>query len=133
MKARLRRFPDLAALTRAALAEVTGLAREAVAARGRFSLALSGGSTPLPLYAAMAREGIGVPPGSVLYFFGDERLVPTGDWRSNFGAIAPVLFTPSAIPVGNIHPMPADIRPASLAAETYAEEIRAAFGAKPKR
>ncbi|EFL52887.1 6-phosphogluconolactonase [Solidesulfovibrio fructosivorans JJ]] len=129
MSARAKAFPSPAAMTEAALAYVAEAARESVAARGRFALALSGGSTPLPLYAAMARRGFGAPPQDTLFFFGDERLVPVGDPRSNFGAISPILFTPSPIPVGNIRPMPVEITPPAAAAATYEEEIRQAFGA----
>lgn len=131
MNADVRRFPDAAALTEAALAVVTRAAREAVAARGRFAIALSGGSTPLPLYAAMARQGFGAPFASTLFFFGDERIVPVGDRRSNFGTISPILFTPAPIPVGNIRPMPVEIRPATLAAETYEAEVREVLGGTP--
>jgi 6-phosphogluconolactonase len=127
----VRRFADLPALTGAALEAVSRIAREAVAARGRFAIALSGGSTPLPLYAAMAGRGFGAPFASTAFFFGDERLVPVGDRRNNFGAIAPVLFTPSPIPVGNIHPMPVEVRPAALAAEAYEAEVLEALGGSP--
>ena len=132
MSARVERFADGPGLTAAALALVTAAARAAVAARGRFVLALSGGSTPLPLYAAMARQGLGTPFDKIGFFFGDERLVPVSDRRSTFGAVAPLLFTPAPIPVGNIHPMPVEIRPATLAAETYELELREAFGIGPK-
>lgn len=132
MNATIRRFPHASALTTAALSTLTTAAREAVAARGRFLLALSGGSSPLPLYEAMARQGLGVPFDTVCFFFGDERLVPVGDRRSTFGAVTPLLFTPAPIPVGNIHPMPVEIRPATLAAETYESELREAFGIGPK-
>uniref|UniRef100_I2PZ60 6-phosphogluconolactonase n=1 Tax=Desulfovibrio sp. U5L TaxID=596152 RepID=I2PZ60_9BACT len=128
MNAHVRRFPDIPALTEAALAAVARIARQAVAARGVFTIALSGGSTPMPLYAAMADRGLGAPFSSTVFFFGDERVVPVGDRRSNFGAIAPVLFTPSPIPVGNIHPMPVEVRPLEHAAETYEAEVREALG-----
>lgn len=131
MNAVIRRFPGAAALTRAALTVVSDAAREAVAARGRFAVALSGGSTPLALYAAMAREGFGAPFEATLFFFGDERLVPVADDRNTFGAVAPILFTPTPAPVGNIHPMPVEIRPAELAAETYEAEVCEALGAGP--
>jgi len=127
----VRRFPSPAAMTAAALTLVTDAARQAVAARGRFSVALSGGASPLPLYAAMARQGFGVPFETALFFFGDERLVPVGDRRSTFGAVAPLLFTPAPIPVGNIHPMPVDINPPRQAAAAYEAEIRQSLGAAP--
>ncbi|MFP5260126.1 MAG: 6-phosphogluconolactonase [Acidobacteriota bacterium] len=124
----VRRFPDVAAMTGAALTLTTDLARAAHAARGRFCLALSGGSTPLPLYAAMAEQGLGIAWDSVLFFFGDERLVPTQDPRNTFGAVSTVLFGPGRIPAGNVHPMPVDIVPPDLAALAYEAELRAALG-----
>lgn len=131
MNAAIRRLPDATALTRAALDLVAAAAREAVSQRGRFTIALSGGSTPLPLYAAMAREGFGAPFAATQFFFGDERLVPVADRRNTFGAVSPVLFTPTAVPVGNIHPMPVELRPAELAAETYEAEVCDTLDAQP--
>lgn len=131
MTARVRHLPGKTALTEAALEVVTQTAREAIAARGRFVLALSGGSTPLPLYTAMARQGFGVPGGATLFFMGDERLVPVGDPRSNFGAISPLLFTPSDIPVGNIRPMPVEIGPPQAAAQAYEQELRQTIETAP--
>jgi len=132
MTARVETFPSPAAMTEAALAYLTHAARESTAARGRFVLALSGGSTPLPLYDAMARQGVGAPWKDTLFFFGDERLVPVGDPRSNFGAISPILFTPAPIPVDNIRPMPVEITPHTAAAAAYEEELRQALGAEPE-
>ena len=71
MTPRVRRFTDVPALTEAAFAFVAERAMEAVAARGRFSLALSGGGTPLPLYAALAARGMGIAWDDALLFFGD--------------------------------------------------------------
>jgi len=123
----VRRFADAAAMTAAALELTAGLARAAHAARGRFTLALSGGGTPLPLYAAMAEKGLGVPWEDVLFFFGDERLVPTTDPHNTYGAVAPTLFPPGRVPAGNIHPMPVDVVPPDLAAAAYEAELRAVF------
>ena len=124
----VRRFPDAAALTAAALELTTQLARAAHAARGLFTLALSGGGTPLPLYAAMAAKGLGIPWDHAAFFFGDERLVPTGDPQNTYGAVGPILFAPGRVPAGNIHPMPVDIVPPDLAGAAYEAELRAAFG-----
>lgn len=131
MTARISRLPDLATFTAAALEHVRQAAQKAVAQRGRFLMALSGGTTPLPLYAAMAQQGIGVPFDATFFFFGDERFVSMGDPRSTFGAVAPVLFTRAPIPVGNIHPMPVDLTPPGLAASVYEEDMRETFGTPP--
>jgi 6-phosphogluconolactonase len=128
MKPRVRRFAGEADMTLAALDTVSRIVGRAVAERGRCLIALSGGSTPLPLYAAMAARGLGAPWEAVHFFFGDERLVPVGDRRSTFGVVSPLLFTRAPIPVDNIHPMPVEIRPAERAAAVYEEELLEIFG-----
>ncbi|MGD9607907.1 MAG: 6-phosphogluconolactonase [Desulfovibrionaceae bacterium] len=131
MTPRIRRFASQADMTLAALTLVSQAASRAVAERGRCLIALAGGSTPLPLYAAMARQGLGAPWETIHFFFGDERLVPVGDRRSNFGAVAPLLFTRAPIPMDNIHPMPVDVQPPERAATVYEEELRDVFGVAP--
>jgi len=131
MNPRIRRFASQADMTQAALTLVSQAASRAVAERGRCLIALAGGSTPLPLYAAMARQGLGTPWEAIHFFFGDERLVPVGDRRSNFGAVAPLLFTRAPIPMDNIHPMPVDVQPPERAATVYEEELRDVFGVAP--
>jgi 6-phosphogluconolactonase len=128
MTARVRRFAEAQAMTEAAWALVTELAQDAVAARGRFSLALSGGTTPLPLYAAMAARGIGIHLDDALFFFGDERLVARESPDSTYGAVGPVLFNRAAIPAANIWPMPVHLVPAEAAAAAYETQVRTALG-----
>ena len=127
MNARVRRFTDIAALTEAAFAFVAERAMEAVAARGRFSLALSGGSTPLPLYAALAERGLGIAWNDALLFFGDERLVPWDDPENTFGVVRRVLFDKITAPAANIRPMPVQLAPPEAAA-AYEAEVCAALG-----
>ena len=127
MTARVRRFTDAAALTEAAYVFMAELAIEAVAARGRFSLALSGGGTPLPLYAALAQRGLGIAWDDALMFFGDERLVPWDDPENTFGVVRRVLFDKIAAPAANIRPMPVQLTPPEAAA-AYEAEVRAALG-----
>jgi len=128
MSGRIQRFTDPTAFFTAGLEAVSRTGAQAVQERGRFLLAISGGSSPLPLYVAMAERGLGLPWEAVHIFFVDERLVPTGDRRSTFGSVAPLLFIPAPIPVDNIHPMPVTIRPAERAAAIYEEEIREVWG-----
>ncbi len=128
MTARARRFTDAAALTEAAYVFMAELAIEAVAARGRFSLALSGGSTPLPLYAALAARGLGIAWDDALLFFGDERLVPWDDPENTFSTVRRVLFDKIAAPAANIRPMPVQLTPPEAAGAAYEAEVRAAIG-----
>lgn len=78
-------FDDTLSLSKIAATRFIDAAREAVQARGRFAVALTGGSSPLHMYQLLAqspnREA--VPWGQVHVFWGDERGVPLADERSN--------------------------------------------------
>jgi 6-phosphogluconolactonase len=78
-------FPDAAALSRAAAELVAEIAEAAVATRGRFTMALSGGRTPEALYRMLAGEYRDrMPWGETHLYFGDERCVPPTDPDSNY-------------------------------------------------
>jgi len=71
-------FSDSVALTRAAAQDFVTFAKEAGAAKGFFSVALSGGSTPKRLHQLLAAEADGAlaaPWDQIHLFFGDERHV----------------------------------------------------------
>lgn len=73
------------ALSRAAADALADVARAAVAARGRFAIALSGGTTPRTLYRLLAAEYRELLPWAETYvFFGDERCVGPSDPDSNY-------------------------------------------------
>ncbi len=81
----VREVADPAALSRAAADLIAASAAAAVAARGRFTLALSGGNTPRALYQLLAAEYTRrVPWSSSHLYFGDERCVPPDDADSNY-------------------------------------------------
>jgi 6-phosphogluconolactonase len=78
-------FPDPGALSRAAAELVAEVATAAVAARGRFAMALSGGRTPEMLYELLAGEYRPQMPWDATHlYFGDERCVPPTDPDSNY-------------------------------------------------
>jgi 6-phosphogluconolactonase len=91
----VRRFPDSDAAARAAAEEFVRAAGEAVAARGRFSVALSGGSTPKKVFQLLATpEFVGrVDWARVLFFWGDERAVPPDHADSNFKMASDALLS----------------------------------------
>jgi 6-phosphogluconolactonase len=107
-------------------------ARQALAARGRFSVALAGGSTPEKTYALLARpERSGqLDWNRVLVFFGDERCVPYDDPRSNYGMARRSLLAAVPVPEDNVFPIPTDGPPAGCA-EQYAATLAGAFGVPP--
>ncbi len=84
---------------------IAGAAASAIAARGRFTMALSGGGTPKPIYARLASADFQarIDWSKVHIFFGDERCVPPDDTRSNYRMAREVLLDHVALPVENIH------------------------------
>jgi 6-phosphogluconolactonase len=69
----------------AAAEEVVRIADQSVHERGRFTIALSGGSTPKSLYNLLATNARTTLPWDKMFFFwGDERHVPPGDPESNY-------------------------------------------------
>lgn len=106
-----------------------GSARDAVRERGRFAAALSGGSTPRPLYRRLAGEPFSreIPWGLTHLFWGDERAVPPDHGESNFGMARDELITPLGLPSDAVHRMAGEIDPADAAA-AYEVDLRRFFG-----
>ena len=128
----IRVFNDLEALSQAATKTFADLAKQAVASRGRFSVALSGGNTPHRLYAILATPPYQkqVPWEATHVFWGDERCVPTNDPRSNFLMAQQTLLSHVPIPEDHVHPILGDL-PAALAATDYETELRDFFADQP--
>jgi 6-phosphogluconolactonase len=98
--------------------------KAAIAANGAFHVALSGGSTPLPLYALLALPewAARVDWSRVHIYWGDERCVPPDHPDSNYRLAHDALLAQVPIPAANIHRIRGEIDPAQ-AAEEYAHEI----------
>jgi 6-phosphogluconolactonase len=108
-----------------ALAEYfVSVANEAIAAKGKFSVALSGGSSPKKLYELLASTTYAdsVAWDKVYFFFGDERNVPQTDKDSNYLMAKKALFEPLLIDPANIYPVDTTLNP-SDAAKKYENEI----------
>ena len=119
-------YPDLNALVAGAADAIAREAAQAIAERGRFSIALSGGSTPKPVYARLAGPK-GIDWSRVVICFGDERCVPPDDPQSNFRMARAALIDHIPIPAGNIHRMRGEDDPRRAAA-AYADELTQALG-----
>ncbi|MDD5200544.1 MAG: 6-phosphogluconolactonase [Terrimicrobiaceae bacterium] len=105
-----------------AVALIESGAHEAIAARGTFSLSLSGGNTPKPVYEAFARRP--VDWSRVVITFGDERCVPPDDAQSNYLMARRTLLDAVPIPPENVLRMRGEIAPAEAARE-YEAGLRA--------
>ncbi len=104
-----------------AVALIEKSATEAISERGEFRLALSGGNTPKPVYAALAERPIDW--GKVVVTFGDERCVPPDDAESNFRMASESLLDHVPILAENVLRMAGERDPADAAA-AYEEELR---------
>jgi 6-phosphogluconolactonase len=128
----LRRLTTPQDLFQAAAEEVIRAATSAVAQRGRFAIALSGGSTPKNLYTLIAANAsANLPWDRMFFFWGDERHVPPDDPDSNYRMAKESLLAKVAIPPANIFPVPAENPDASAAAEAYEQTLRKFFGLAP--
>jgi 6-phosphogluconolactonase len=118
------------ALFHAAAEEFVGLGRTAIGAQGRFSVALSGGSTPKALYSLLAANYATFAWDRVFLFFGDERHVPPTDAESNYRMVSESLLTKIAIPPANVFRVHAENPDADAAAADYEKQMRLFFALK---
>ncbi len=103
------------------------LANESIKSKGKFSVALSGGSSPKKLYELLASSFHDqLEWDKVYFFFGDERNVPQNDKDSNYLMAKTALFDPLGISTTNIFPVDTSLEPKE-AAEKYEDEIEAFF------
>jgi len=130
--AELRRLTTPQDLFQAAAEEVIRAAVNAVGQRGRFSIALSGGSTPKNLYTLIAANASASLPWDQMFFFwGDERHVSPDDPESNYRMAKESLLSKAPIPAANVFRVPAENPDVSAAAEAYEQTIRKFFALKP--
>ena len=125
---------DKAALVARALTLVLEKANSAIAERGVFTIALAGGSTPKPLYEALAQQDL--PWDQIQVFWGDERYVPADHPDSNEGMARHAWLQHVPIPAANIHPMLTDEADPNRAAERYEKEQASGLSlpkARPRR
>lgn len=118
-------LPDAGAIAREGAARFTALARSAIAATGRFTVALSGGSTPKALFALLV--DLPIDWAHVHVFWGDERCVPPAHADSNYRMAREALLSKVALPDQNIHRLRGEIDPAQ-AALAYEADLRHIFG-----
>lgn len=130
MAGAVRVFPDIESISQAAAELFVQRATEAISERGRFTVALSGGSTPQRLYKLLASEPYrsAVPWSGVHIFWGDERYVPPEHPDSNYRMVKALLLDHIDIPAANVHPVSTSFSDLEEAASVHAHELQAFFG-----
>ena len=104
-------------------------AREAVAARNCFVMAVSGGKSPWIMLRALANED--VPWKKVHVFQVDERVAPAGDPDRNLTHLTESLLSHAPLPPSQIHAMPVEAADLEAAARAYAETLESLAGSPP--
>jgi 6-phosphogluconolactonase len=122
-------FEDAEAVAKAAAAMIAADARAAVAARGRFILAVSGGKTPWIMLRALAGEE--VPWKDVHVFQVDERIAPAGDSDRNLTNLRASLLEHAPLSPQQIYAMPVELPDLEAAAKQYARTLEQVAGSPP--
>lgn len=124
----IRKLTTPQELFEAAAEEVGRAASEAVTQRGRFTIALSGGSTPRNLYNLLATNARSSLPWEQMFFFwSDERHVPPTDPDSNYRMADEAMLAKIPVPAGNVFRVPAENPDAAAAAAIYEQTLRKLF------
>jgi 6-phosphogluconolactonase len=124
----VRVFANPEGLSQGVAAGCADVMNAAVRARGRCSIALSGGSTPMATHRLLATEFHDrIPWDRVHVFWGDERYVPHDDPRSNYRMARETLLDHVPCPPAQIHPVPTHFANAADAAADYEQTLRRHF------
>lgn len=121
----LQVFPGVDALAARAADLFAQAARDAIAAKGRFTVALTGGSSPEGTYRRLAQAPFlaQIDWDNVFVFLGDERFVPYGDKRSNYGMCRSLLLDHVPLAPDQVFPIPTDTTTPEEAAAKYAQTL----------
>jgi len=120
---------DLAAVRRRLAEDVHREAVRSIAERGRFSLAVPGGSVARDALPALVPVPLDWDRTHV--FWVDERAVPRADPASNVRVVSGAWLVPARAPEASLHPMPADGADLARAADAYEYALRQVLGDRP--
>lgn len=126
---KIRVFTDTDAVAQAAATFIASEAKAAIAARGRFVLAVSGGRTPWLMLRALGHEE--VPWDAVHVVQVDERVAPAGDPDRNLTRMRESLLPNAPFPPEHIHAMPVESADLEAAAAQYELTLREIAGSPP--
>jgi 6-phosphogluconolactonase len=122
-------YPDDDTVARKAAAVIAADMRSALAARGRYVMAVSGGHTPWLMLRALAEEPLPWQQVSVVQV--DERVASANDPERNLAHLRASLLTCVALPPDHIHAMPVEASDLDRAAAQYASTLRDVAGSPP--
>lgn len=139
MKSEIRIVANADELCRVTAEEFVRQAKEAVQAKGLFTVALSGGSTPKGLYSLLANDITlrgGTPWDKTHFFWGDERHVPPDHVESNYRMANEAMLTKVPVPPANVHRIKSENPDADKAANEYEQVLcdffQLSFGQFPR-
>ncbi len=129
----VRVFGDTTRLARAAADEISLHIGRTLRESGRFTWALSGGSTPRALYRLLASDEYRarLPWHAIHFFWGDERHVPPDHAESNFRMAREAMLDAVPVPPENLHRIAGEEPDAARAAKLYEDELRSFFALAP--
>jgi 6-phosphogluconolactonase len=120
---------DADSVARAAAGFIAAQARAAVAARGCFVMAVSGGQTPWRMLRALADERVPWPDVHIVQV--DERVTARGNPERNLTQLRASLLDHTPLDDDRIHAMPVESRDLQAAAVAYGEALRQLAGSPP--
>jgi len=125
---------DSIALAEQAAKRFVELANAAIAARGRFSVALSGGTTPRRMFELLAQPAFrdAIDWANVYVFWGDERFVAHDDPEYNAWVARTALLNHVALPPAQVYAVPTEGLTPESAAAAYAATLTDFFGGLPR-
>lgn len=131
----IREYPSLAAACAETADLIADLAGEAVRMRGRFTLALSGGKTPGPLYRLLGDPPFSftIPWKQCHIFWGDERWVGPDHPQSNYLLAATTFLDRVPVPPENVHRVETSAPDPASAAREYHQTLARIFSQTPAR
>ncbi len=129
MNKKVEVLTDHKALIARALELILSKIETAIEQKGQFTIALSGGNTPKPLYEAIANKKL--PWEKIHVFWGDERYVPPDHPESNQLMARHAWLDRVDIPAANIHSMPTSDTEPAVAAAQYEQHLQEFFHSLP--
>lgn len=131
-KPEVRVFPSDEELFRASAEKFCEIGEQSIREHGRYTVALSGGSTPKGLHHELATTfAKELPWEKVFFFWGDERHVPPDFPESNFRMAKETLLSKLPIPADHIFRMRGELPDANQAAAMYEQWLREFFHPAP--